>query len=1149
MNKKSKNIIKSLLVSTLITGTFVSLSLNHVVENKEEVVAHAAPSDSYYAGCTSTDAKTLLSQIRSVVSKRTSNSYDGLFSIYPDSDMKDGRLVDIYSPYTNYTATTKKCGSYKVEGDCWNREHCIPKSWWGGSTSNQGADPFIVFPSDGKVNGMRSAYPFGIVGTVKSSSTKDYCLLGNAKSGYDSGVSGYVFEPADEWKGDMARVYFYAIAAYSGASGWTSGNGNYVFSSSGINGLTTYARNLFVKWHLEDPVDDWEMHRCDAVYAHSKNRNPFIDHPEWVQTIWGDSPWYDGSSSQTAPTSLTMNQNAVEVGVNGHFQLTVTANKGASNSVSWSSSNPSNVSVTSSGLVTGLTENTSSVITATSTLDSNVKATCTVTVTDGTVEITGIDADPVSVRVNKTATISYTLSPENASPVNVTYTSTNTSIATVNASGVVTGKAAGSTTITVYGQNTKTGTTKYVVINVEVSDTQAGTGNYLLVEDNDDLEVGADYVIGRASEGKVAGDLSGQYLASVSQTYSTDSNSKKYIEENDLSADAEVFTLGKNGNNYTFTGNSGTLKDELLSVTAVKKLAAGNGVTTWTVSVNNTGASISSTTSDYGIMRYNSGSPRFTTYASGQSSIELYKKDGDAVVIHPMGIKLDKTLVDAVTGEEVTLTATVLPADATETNVTWSTSDATIATVSEGVVTTKKAGTVTITATSEPGSDGTTTYSASCTITISDPIMVEEIDLGMDTMTLEIGDVTEIEPIVYPDEAALKELNWSSSSTSVATVSNGTVTALAAGTTTITATAKDGSGVHASLTLTVVPTKNSIKPLYSLASGTSLAGKSEYGLYMGYYAECNKSGQIIGYNIFIGNGDYSIMIYSYADKPTWTPFVTYLQITGGSISVYENLYEINNSPTLTDVTNTLNIEEYVEPIEMYTVTGTEVGSEKLTQENASRPVVVSGTVTNVSGSFTTDADTTVTMELENGNSISVFVKRKLNNLSELQTAIGTVGNTATLRCFTSIYKTNFQMVAPTVVEADPDYTAVMFATEFLSDTDTICAKGYNNGSELSNLWGNYELNKYSNLSDSEKTILRNADKTESSTLGRAMARYDFICIKYGLKNFIGRSSANRSLSGLFFGNENNLYWLLLAGGIVFVVASGGLYLSFRKKEK
>lgn len=226
----------------------------------------------------------VLATLFAKISSHTDVGYDGLYNVYPTSDVRPGtnQVWDMYSTCT-FTHGSKKCGSYSGVCDCYNREHSVPQSWFQ-EKSPMKSDAFHVIPTDGKVNGQRSNYPLGecAYGTFLNSKS-----LGRLGSSTFPGFSGTVFEVDDEYKGDFARAYFYMVACYRDRS-FTNGTGSTVFTyTKGVTGLTTYAVNLFMKWHRQDPVSEKEIDRNEAIYAKQHNRNPFIDHPCLAEYIWG----------------------------------------------------------------------------------------------------------------------------------------------------------------------------------------------------------------------------------------------------------------------------------------------------------------------------------------------------------------------------------------------------------------------------------------------------------------------------------------------------------------------------------------------------------------------------------------------------------------------------------------------------------------------------------------------------------------------------------------------------------------------------------------------------------------------------------------------------------------------------------------------
>ncbi len=262
----------------------------------------------YYNTATGTGA-TLKSQLSAIITNgQTDNGYGGLWTAYQTTDRdyfyeNDGSILDIYSekpgsadPY-NFTVATDQCGSsgYTNEGDCYNREHIVPQSLFN-EASPMKNDIHFIRATDGKVNGIRSNYPFGVVGNAS------YTSLNGSKLGTSvtAGYAGTVFEPIDAFKGDVARMIFYFVTRYeSQLSGFSSGN---MLGGSAFPGLQTWELNQLLAWHAADPVSPEEIARNNASSNFQHNRNPFIDNPNYVAAIWG-TPIVD-NQAPTAATNL-----------------------------------------------------------------------------------------------------------------------------------------------------------------------------------------------------------------------------------------------------------------------------------------------------------------------------------------------------------------------------------------------------------------------------------------------------------------------------------------------------------------------------------------------------------------------------------------------------------------------------------------------------------------------------------------------------------------------------------------------------------------------------------------------------------------------------------------------------------------------------
>ncbi len=241
----------------------------------------------YYDAANGLSGAQLKTALYNIIKNHTVRSYP-LWSWYDDTDLQPAPAVnkiwDIYSDNCNFTFSNDQCGNYIDVCDCYNNEHSFPKSWFN-DVSPMNSDIFHLYPTDGKVNGMRNNYPYG--------ETSSGTAWGNGKLGNCtySGYTGIVFEPADQYKGDLARTYFYMATRYDNViASWENydANGDAMLNGTTFPAFETWAVNLLLKWNAQDPVSTKEINRNNAIYnIVQHNRNPFIDHPEWVAAIWG----------------------------------------------------------------------------------------------------------------------------------------------------------------------------------------------------------------------------------------------------------------------------------------------------------------------------------------------------------------------------------------------------------------------------------------------------------------------------------------------------------------------------------------------------------------------------------------------------------------------------------------------------------------------------------------------------------------------------------------------------------------------------------------------------------------------------------------------------------------------------------------------
>jgi endonuclease I len=280
----------------------------------------------YYSSVTTQRGAALKTALYNKISTgNTIGNYASIWTSFQTTDVQpNGKVWDVYatrfdvnSPY-EYTMSSDQCGSYSIESDCYNREHSFPKSWFN-DASPMHNDLLHVLASDGKVNGMRNNYPYGNVTSASFTSLYGGKLGTGATSNF--GYTGTVFEPIDEYKGDVARGYFYMATRYENLiAGWISNTGaNDVLNGTSFPAYDPWHVSLLLSWHNLDPVSDKEMKRNNAIAAIQNTRNPFIDSPHFAQRIWGGS----------IPAEPTLSAS----------DLTVTNNSNTSVTLNWKSGN------------------------------------------------------------------------------------------------------------------------------------------------------------------------------------------------------------------------------------------------------------------------------------------------------------------------------------------------------------------------------------------------------------------------------------------------------------------------------------------------------------------------------------------------------------------------------------------------------------------------------------------------------------------------------------------------------------------------------------------------------------------------------------------------------------------------------------------
>lgn len=261
----------------------VEVPSNYIYDKSAKALEYYAPLE----GLTGEELFKALVKLQWSKANDTSKNYGSLPSFYNNTTAfkdlyyeNDKTILDVYSENPSgidpYTFSIYETTGGANEGDGTNREHVIPQSWFNRLEPIR-SDAQFVWPTDIKVNNIRGNYPHGEVVKV-SKTSQNGSKLGTNSNGK------YVFEPIDEFKGDIARCYLYFAITYAEQNIYIS---NDVFSNNTISHLTDEYLKLYLKWNNNDPVDSFDINRNNQIYnIYRAVRNPFIDYPELEKCLF-----------------------------------------------------------------------------------------------------------------------------------------------------------------------------------------------------------------------------------------------------------------------------------------------------------------------------------------------------------------------------------------------------------------------------------------------------------------------------------------------------------------------------------------------------------------------------------------------------------------------------------------------------------------------------------------------------------------------------------------------------------------------------------------------------------------------------------------------------------------------------------------------
>ena len=497
-------------------------------------------------------------------------------------------------------------------------------------------------------------------------------------------------------------------------------------------------------------------------------------------------------------SSIKINTDKKAVYTGSTLGLSITVNPGdaTNKTITWSSSDNS-IATVSDGIVTGIKPGT---VTITAKSNNGKESTIKISVLDSGNEISSIriNTSGTSLKIGDSLTLIATISPSYAQDKSVTWSSSDSSVVSVTSNGVITAKKLGTAIITATSSNGKTSTSRINVVNngVEVTNIRLSKTS-AEAKVGDKISIDATITPTNATRQKLTWTSSNESIATVS--YGTVTALKPGTvtitarSENGISASCTI-TISEKPVTVTKITLSKTFTT--LYVGQTEKITVNlspSNVSDKTVTWYSENQQIVTVTSD-GVLK---GVSVGTTEVSAKSSNGKVATIKVRVESGVTSISLNKTSISLNIGKTEKLVATVLPSNAQDKSVTWSSSDNSIATVSNGTVTAIKPGTVTITAKTSNGKVAT------CKVVVNNPyIAVTDIKLNITNSTIKVGETISLVATITPANATNKSVTWSSSDNSIATVSNnGVVTGIKAGTATI--TAKSSSGKIATSKITV----------------------------------------------------------------------------------------------------------------------------------------------------------------------------------------------------------------------------------------------------------------------------------------------------------------------------------------------------------
>lgn len=237
--------------------------------------------EGYYSSLKGKKGAELKTAIHNIIKKANVLSYGSNYGhtwwgFWSTDRDESGYFIDRYSAEKEWVMST----SQGAAGAGMNIEHSFPKSWWGGAKNQAYKDLYNLMPCKKEINTTKSNYPMGIV--VSGDKGNGWTKVGEGKDGK------LYWEPADPWKGDFARGYMYMATAYQDYN-WKGEQALQILQQGAYPTLKEWAYKLYIQWAKADKPNALEIKRNNDVAKIQGNRNPYVDFPNLMEYVWGDS--------------------------------------------------------------------------------------------------------------------------------------------------------------------------------------------------------------------------------------------------------------------------------------------------------------------------------------------------------------------------------------------------------------------------------------------------------------------------------------------------------------------------------------------------------------------------------------------------------------------------------------------------------------------------------------------------------------------------------------------------------------------------------------------------------------------------------------------------------------------------------------------